>query len=222
MEEKKNFILAIPTVIIIVVVVIGISLIFYNRNLKKMSREDARKLAQKVATIDNISCEIVTETDERADENSVVDYKLKGKQMISKTDYYKIYDNESDSSKIQIDENEKVAYVYNEYKSEIMAFREMLCTVEKMLESSDYNYEFLGYETMNGINCVSFTLSSSDSDFNIWIDKSNGMIVKMECHYHMDGIEDINTVMYYRYQIGNVKDDDVAKPDLTDYSIIEL
>ena len=38
MNEKKTFILAVPTVIIIIIAIVGISLIFYNRNFKKMNR----------------------------------------------------------------------------------------------------------------------------------------------------------------------------------------
>lgn len=222
MKEKKTFILAIPTMIIIVVAVVGIFLIFYKRNVKEMTREDARVLAQKVAVIDNISCEIVTESNERENTKYVVDYKLKDRKMLSKTDYYTIYDDENEKIKIQIDENEKVAYSYKEYKSEIIYFQEMLCTVVKMLESEEYKYTFSKYETMNGIKCVVFNLENSDSSFNVWLDKATGMIVKIECNYHLEGEENINTVMHYRYQIGNVKDEDVAKPNLTNYSVIDL
>ena len=62
MKEKKVFILAIPTIIVIIVVIVGIALIFYNRNFKKMSKDDAYVLASKVAVINNISCEVLTET----------------------------------------------------------------------------------------------------------------------------------------------------------------
>lgn len=222
MEEKKKFILAIPTVVIIVVVVIGIFTIFYKRNVKDMSRENVINLAQRVATIDNISCEIVSESSDLSRERSVTDYKLKNKKLACKTDYYTIYDDESENTKIQIDETEKVAYVYKEYKSEIMSFKEMLCTAEKLLETNEYDYKFLKYETMNGIKCASFSVFNDESTFDIWLDKSTGMIVKMECHYHLEGTENIDTVMYYRYQIGNVVEDDVRKPDLVDYSIIDL
>ncbi len=222
MKEKKKFVLAIPTIIILVVAMVGISMIFYNRNIKEMTRQEAMALAKKVATIDNIFCEIVTETNENNNEKTVVDYKLKNKKLICKTDYYTIYDNEDEKTKIQIDEDEKVAYVYKEYKSEITSFQEMICTAEKLLESDEYEYKFLNYETMNGIKCISFTLSNSESTFNIWLDKSSGMIVKMECNYHKPGIQNINTIMYYRYQIGSIVDADVKNVDLTDYSVIEL
>lgn len=79
-----------------------------------------------------------------------------------------------------------------------------------------------GYEMMNGIKCVAFKLFKDDSTFNVWIDKTNGMIVKMECHYYMADSEKIDTVMYYRYKIGEVKDEEVKSPDLTGYSTIQL
>ena len=199
MKEKKKFVLVVPTVVIVLAIA-GILMIFYNRNLKDMSREDAKSLAQKVAIIENISCEIVTESNEIEQGQYVVDYKLKDNKMVYRTDYYTIYD----------------------YKSEILTFKEMLCTVEKMLESNEYNYEFVGYETMNGIKCTNFNLSKEDSTFNVWLDRENGMIVKIECYYHVLNSEEIKKVMYYRYKIGNVIDEDVASPDLTGYSTIQL
>ena len=48
------------------------------------------------------------------------------------------------------------------------------------------------------------------------------MIVKIECYYHVLNSEEIKKVMYYRYKIGNVIDEDVASPDLTGYSTIQL
>lgn len=222
MKEKKKFILAVPTIVIIVIAIIGIAVIFYNRNIKEMTRQETMKIAQKVATIDNISCEIVKETNEQSEDKSIVDYKLKDDRLVCKTEYYTIFDNENEKNKIQIDEDEKVAYVYKDYKSEIISFQEMLCTAEKLLESNEYEYKFVNYETMNGIKCIAFTLFNDESTFNIWLDRSNGMIVKMECNYHKPGIQNITTTMYYRYQIGNVTDNDVEKVNLTDYSVIEL
>ncbi len=221
MKEKKKFVLVVPTVVIVLAIA-GILMIFYNRNLKDMSREDAKSLAQKVAIIENISCEIVTESNEIEQGQYVVDYKLKDNKMVYRTDYYTIYDNSDKNTKIQIDDHEKIAYLYNDYKSEILTFKEMLCTVEKMLESNEYNYEFVGYETMNGIKCTNFNLSKEDSTFNVWLDRENGMIVKIECYYHVLNSEKIKKVMYYRYKIGNVIDEDVASPDLTGYSTIQL
>ena len=181
MNEKKTFILAVPTVIIIIIAIVGISLIFYNRNFKKMNRDDVKALAQKVATIDNISCEIAIESSEENVESSISDYKLKSGKLISKIDTFEIYDNKDEQSLIQIDRDSKEAYVYSEYNSQIDDFEAMLCTAEKLLESNDYEYIFKDYETVNGVKCVAFSLSNTNTTFDIWLDKSNGMIVKMVC-----------------------------------------
>ena len=47
------------------------------------------------------------------------------------------------------------------------------------------------------------------------------MIVKMECKYFSGNSTNGNNI-YYRYQIGNVSDEMVKKPDLTGYSIVDL
>lgn len=222
MNEKKTFILAVPTVIIIIIAVVGISLIFYNRNFKKMNRDDVKTLAQKVATIDNISCEIAIESSEENVESSISDYKLKDGKLISKIDTFEIYDNKDEQSLIQIDNDSKEAYVYSEYDSQIDDFEAMLCTAEKLLESNDYEYLFKDYETVNGVKCVAFSLSNSNTTFDIWLDKSNGMIVKMVCNYSAEGEDSITTTMLYRYKIGSVTDEDVQKPNLEGYTIIDL
>ena len=222
MNEKKTFILAVPTVIIIIIAIIGISLIFYNRNFKKMNRDDVKTLAQKVATIDNISCEIAIESSEENVESSISDYKLKDGKLISKIDTFEIYDNKDEQSLIQIDRDSKEAYVYSEYDSQIDDFEAMLCTAEKLLESNDYEYIFKDYETVNGVKCVAFSLSNTNTTFDIWLDKSNGMIVKMVCNYSAEGEKTISTTMLYRYKIGSVTDEEVQKPNLEGYTIIDL
>lgn len=222
MNEKKTFILAVPTVIIIIIAIVGISLIFYNRNFKKMNRDDVKTLAQKVATIDNISCEIAIESSEENVESSISDYKLKDGKLISKIDTFEIYDNKDEQSLIQIDRDSKEAYVYSEYDSQIDDFEAMLCTAEKLLESNDYEYIFKDYETVNGVKCVAFSLSNTNTTFDIWLDKSNGMIVKMVCNYSAEGEKIISTTMLYRYKIGSVTDEEVQKPNLEGYTIIDL
>ena len=222
MNEKKTFILAVPTVIIIIIAIVGISLIFYNRNFKKMNRDDVKTLAQKVATIDNISCEIAIESSEENVESSISDYKLKDGKLISKIDNFEIYDNKEEQSLIQIDRDSKEAYVYSEYDSQIDDFEAMLCTAEKLLESNDYEYIFKDYETVNGVKCVAFSLSNTNTTFDIWLDKSNGMIVKMVCNYSAEGEKTISTTMLYRYKIGSVTDEEVQKPNLEEYTIIDL
>ena len=123
---------------------------------------------------------------------------------------------------LQIDEKQKIVYQYKEYNSALDEFETMICSVAKLLESDEYQYEFKNYETVNGIKCVSFSLSNDSIVFDIWLDKSTGMIVKMICHFIGDGSNSIDTTLNYRYQLNNVTDEDVKKPDLTGYTITEI
>ena len=219
MKEKKVFILAIPTIVIIIVVFIGMLLIFYNRNYKKMSRNDAKILSQKVAVIDNISCELVTSVGEI---ETVSDYKMKGNIMVSKVDGFTTYDNKDERTIIQLVNSEKRAYTYSNYKSEIDDFKAMLCYVAKAFDEEEYEYKFLKYETINGIKCVNFILQNSEVEFQIWLDKNTGMIVKMICHNKLENQNTKDTILYFRYQIGNVSDEQVQKPDLSGFEVNEL
>lgn len=222
MEEKKTFILAIPTLIIFAVVIIGIGIIFYNRNIKNMSKEDAKILAQKVATINNISCEVLTESSKEDIESTISDYKLCDGKLISNIDNFKIYEDKNEKILLQIDEKQKIVYQYDEYNSAIDEFETMICSVAKLLEADEYQYEFKKYETVNGIKSVCFSLSNDSIIFDIWLDKSSGMIVKMICHYVGDGTNSIDTTLNYRYQLNNVTQEVVKKPDLTGYTITEI
>ncbi len=222
MENKKKFILAIPTIIIIIVTIVGISLIFYNRHFKKLSRDDAKILAEKVTNINNISCEIVTESTVPGASQYTVDYKLKDNKLITKNNDYLTYENDDENSKIQIDDTEKVAFTFKEYESDIQIFKESLCYALQLLKSDECEYKFLKYETMNGIKCASIELTEGNAKFNFWLDKKTGMIVKFEGNDYIEGIGEVTVTRYYRYQIDSVKDEDVAKPDLTDYTIEEL
>lgn len=221
MKEKKIFILAVPTIIIIVIAIIGISLIFYSRNFKKMSKEDVKLLAQKVANIENISCEIVTTTDKEEGIQSVEDYKLKNGVMISKVDDFVIYDNKETQTLMQIDDEEKLVYTYGQYNSEIDNFKTMLLTAESLLMNDKNEYVFKDLVTMNGIKCINFELKNNDTVFEIWMDKKTGMIVKMDTHYGT-GDSQMNISVVYRYQIDNVKDEDIVIPDTTGYKVINL
>ena len=74
-----------------------------------------------------------------------------------------------------------------------------------------------------GFNSViNFVLSDKESNYNIWLDRKSGMIVKMECTYITEGGEKYGNSVFYRYQLNNITDDIVVKPDLEGYSIVEL
>lgn len=56
----------------------------------------------------------------------------------------------------------------------------------------------------------------------MWIDTKTGMVTKYVLTNKSEG-ENNNPITYvYRYQIGNVKDEDVKIPDLSDYTVLEM
>lgn len=219
MKEKKVFILAVPTIIIIICVIAGIGLIFYNRNFKKMSKADAHALAEKVALINNISCEIITETPYG---NTTADYKVKDDIVLSSTSglggTYRIYDD--GKNKLQIDDEGKEVYVYHDYQPEKDIFLTELCQVAKFLESENYTYTFIDYTKMNGYKVAHFTLEDPNNKYEVWLDKESGMILELDYSSKIDG-EDW-AKRHYRFQIGTVTDDIVKKPNLDGYETYDL
>lgn len=219
MKEKKVFILAIPTIIVVIAVIVGLSLIFYNRNFKKLSKSDALVLAEKVAVINNISCEILTETPYG---NTTADYKLKDNIVLSSTSgiggTYRIYDD--GKNKYQIDDEGKEVYIYHDYQPEKDIFLVELCQVAKILESDSYEYKFIDYSKMNGYKVAHFTLEDSNNKYEVWLDKESGMLLELDYSSKIDG-EDW-AKKHYRFSINTVTNEMVEKPNLSDYEAIDL
>lgn len=219
MKEKKVFILAVPTIIIIIVVIVGISLIFYNRNFKKLSKQDAYHLAEKVAVINNASCEIITETNYGTNR---VEYKVNDDIVLSVTSGiggdYTIYDD--GENKLQIDKEGKEVYIYHDYQTEKNIFMQEICQVAKLLEVDNYTYTFVEYTKMNGLKTAHFKLEDNNSLYEVWLDKESGMI--QEIDYSNKNEKDEWYKKHYRYSIGTVTEEQVKKPDITGYEQIDL
>ena len=219
MKEKKVFILGIPTIVIIIVVILGVSIIFYNRNFKKMNKADAFALAEKAAIINNASCEILTETQYGT---TRVDYKVKDNIVLSNTagngGEYTIYDD--GNNKLQIDVENKEVYVYHDYQMEKDIFMQEICQVAKLLESEDYQYTFVEYTKMNGIKVAHFKLEDKNGTYDIWIDRTSGMV--QEVDYVSKQFEDEWVKKHYRCSLDTVTDDDIKKPDIDGYEKIDL
>ena len=81
MQEKKKFVLAVPTVIIIIIFIIALGYLIYSKNFKPLSKEKAIELAEKSVTVDNFSCQLVIEQD---GEEIVADYKRKDNMVYMK------------------------------------------------------------------------------------------------------------------------------------------
>lgn len=217
MQEKKKFILAVPTVIIIIIFIIALAYLIYSKNFKPLSKEKAIELAEMAVTIDNFSCQLVIEQD---GEEFVTDYKRKDNIVYMKGVDYEEYLNIDTSECVYVDRENKEAYTYTS-DSVLESYNTRLYAGIQSLENGDYSYTFNEYEKVNGIKCASITLSNDSENIDMWIDTKAGMITKYVITNKSE--EDGNSATYiYRYQIGNVTDEDVKVPDLSEYTVLEM
>ncbi len=217
MQEKKKFILAVPTVIIIIIFIIALAYLIYSKNFKPLSKEKAIELAEMAVTIDNFSCQLVIEQD---GEEFVTDYKRKDNIVYMKEVDYEEYLNIDTSECVYVDRENKEAYTYTS-DSVLKSYNTRLYAGIQSLENGDYSYTFNEYEKVNGIKCASITLSNDSENIDMWIDTKAGMITKYVITNKSE--EDGNSATYiYRYQIGNVTDEDVKVPDLSEYTVLEM
>ena len=217
MQEKKKFILAVPTVIIIIIFIIALAYLIYSKNFKPLSKEKAIELAEMAVTIDNFSCQLVIEQD---GEEFVTDYKRKDNIVYMKEVDYEEYLNIDTSECVYVDRENKEAYTYTS-DSVLESYNTILYAGIQSLENGDYSYTFNEYEKVNGIKCASITLSNDSENIDMWIDTKAGMITKYVITNKSE--EDGNSATYiYRYQIGNVTDEDVKVPDLSEYTVLEM
>jgi len=217
MEEKKKFILAVPTVIVIIVFIVGMSWIFYNKNYKPLSREEAANLAKQTLNIDNLSCQVIVKQE---DNEQTTDYKRKGSIIYIKSDeFIEIIDMDNDECSY-IDEENKEVYQY-ESKSVLESYNGIIYAGVQALEDKEMSYSFEKYEKSNGIKCAKVKLQDKSTEITMWIDRDTGMIAKFEIVYKADEEEDSKTEYIYRYQIGSVKDEDVKMPNIEDYTVVD-
>ena len=124
------------------------------------------------------------------------------------------------NNKVQIDKEGKEAYVYHDYQAEKDIFMQELCQVAKLLENNTYQYTFVEFTKMNGLKVAHFKLEDQNSTYDVWIDRTTGIVQQID--YVNKTQEDEWFKKHYRYSVDSVTDDQVKKPDLTDYEIIDL
>lgn len=222
MKEKKTFILAVPTVIIIIVFLIAMPYLVYRKNYKPLSREQAVTLSKKVLSISNISCEIITQNEN--EDEKVEDYKFKDNVLLSKySNVIELTDGNDNNRCTYLDLTEKSKYIYNSPEN-IEKFKSYLNVAIEVLEDENYDYEFLKYEKMNGIKAAAIELSKNDATITIWLDRESGMPIKMIEEYNIQSEKEkqskITTI--YRYQIGKVDDDALKLPDTTEFETTKM
>lgn len=218
MSEKKKFILAVPTVIIIIIFIVTMCFMIYNKNYKPLTKEEAMHLAERAVTIDNLSCQIMAKQEEK---ESVVNYKRKGNMVYRESDGCEEYLNIETSECVYIDEENKEAYKYIS-DSVIESYNEMIYIGIQSLKDENVEYKFKNYEKVNGIDCAAINLSNENTVMDLWLDRENGMVTKFAITYKVEGMEDSTTTYIYRYQIGKVTDENITVPDLSDYVVMDM
>lgn len=217
MQEKKKFILAVPTVIVIIIFIIGMSLIYYNKNYKPLSQEEALNLAKRAVAIDNLSCQVVVKQN---DNESTTDYKRNSSKVYIKADdYIELVDTKSNEC-TYIDEENKEVYKYVS-DSVLESFNSIIYAGIQALQDSTMSYSFEKYEKINGIKCAAVKVKDKSTEITMWIDRDTGMLAKFEIVYKADEEEDSKTEYIYRYQIGSVTDDDLKLPSTEDYTLMD-
>lgn len=218
MPEKKKFILAVPTVIIIIIFIVTMSYMVYQKNYKPLTKEEAMHLAERAVTIDNLSCQIMAKQE---DKESVVNYKRKGNIVYRESDNCEEYLNIETSECVYIDVENKEAYKYTS-DSVIESYNEMIYIGIQSLRDESLIYKFVNYEKVNGINCAAVNLTGENTVMDLWLDRDTGMVTKFTITYKADGIEDSTTTYIYRYQIGKVTDENITVPELSDYIVMDI
>lgn len=225
MQETKKISLAIPTIIVIIIFIILMSYMIYNKNYKYMSKElnrqEALELAQKVAQIDDLSCQVITK---KNDKESTTNYKRKGNMVYIETEDNKEYINIETKKCTYIDEENKEAYEYTS-DSVIESYNETIYTAIQFLNNNSFSYEFVGDNKINGIKCAEIKLNSDDINVDMFLDRKTGMIVKFIINYkeNSDNQENNDVITYiYRYQIGSFGKNSINIPSLDEYTVMNM
>ena len=187
MQEKKKFILAIPTIVVIIIFIIGMCLIYYNKNYKPLSREDALNLAKRAVTIDNLSCQVVVK---QTDSETTTDYKRLGSKICSKSNDYIELINLDNNESTYIDKENKEVYKYVS-NSVLESYNSTIYIGVQVLQDNSMKYSFEKYEKFNGIKCAVVKVFDNSTEYTMWIDRDTGMLAKFKVLYRADEEEDL-------------------------------
>lgn len=230
-------------VIILVIVILVLSgiLAFKILNQKNispsqnMSREEVRQLLEKGAKVDNYIAKYTIEIDdERQDVTKIV----KGNIIILETETMYTWQNLDTEERIIISYDKKTAIYSKEsgIGTDISKSLPSQKDVISFMDDAEYEYSYIKEEKIEGIeyevielSCTYTTAGSSETDKEdvkskamIWINKDSGMVTKYETDVKNDMGEKSSTSFEYDIQINVVKDEDIKKPSLDGYEVIDI
>ncbi len=197
-------------ILLVIIIVCGILLsfkiLFKTSTHSQYTRNDIINLLYKIKECTNYSFEY------KDKEQNKITYKFKNNVVIS--EFYGIcaYINYNTNENILLNKIVKKAIIstvestYNTYASSVL----------ETINDFTYQYTYLKEENYNNHNCIVFQLDKNNNYLKIWIDSDSGFVLKTE---EKDGTS--TEIIEYYINFNSVTDDDIKKPDLTEYEIKE-
>ena len=235
-------------ILIIVILVLGGILAFrvFNPEInifpQAMSKEEVRQLLEKGTQVDNYIAKYKKEIDNKEQEVTRI---VKGNTIILKTDTLYTWDNLETKEQYIISYDKKVAlFTKDRDKSGIVKNTSKgvpeQVTMISLIDDAQYEYKYIKKEKVKENRCIvielkrkyeagEYSLGIFGSNENaveikckIWIDENTGMILKAEAESIEESGEKNTTAVEYDVQWNVVKDEDVEKPNLDGYEIVDL
>jgi len=163
--------------------------------------EDENKKA-KVVIKDGIQC---TTDDRKLNEENESEYNV-------------LNTKEKKETRVESHYNDKKIYINNNTDTNLYT-TELLYTLVIPQFSLIDNYK-IEEDRINEINCYKININDKDSEVNeytYWISKDNGLLIKQEIQYKVNG-ENHNEQCSYDYEFDSVTDYDVREVNLDEYS----
>lgn len=201
----KKIIYISSTIILLLVLLVVIKIFFFN---KKINKQNVVELLNMSNNYKNLYITTKIE-DQDGNVTNIEDLRK---------DSIELY-------KFKSDENEIIVWTDND-KNEVIKIDVKSKTYEingdngnKKVDYSDlnYNYNFIGYENYENTKCIvaEFTYENISKD-KIWVDTNTGIILKRERK-----INDYKYTEYNQVSFDTIKDEDVIKPELSEFALVE-
>lgn len=230
-------------VIILVIFILVLSGIFAFKILnpkvndfeEKVSKEEVRQLLEKGSQVDNYIAKYMVEMDGKEQEVTKI---VKGNTIVSKYATMYMWDNLDTKEQILINYERKMALCSK--KGGISANKSKSLQVQSnfisFMDSPQYEYNYIKEEKIKDSTYIVIELSriyqvggnieansySFKSRNKIWINKDSGIVTKNESYVKYDSGTENSDTYEYDIQLNTVKDEDIEKPSLDGYEIIDI
>ena len=193
--------------LIIIIIILGIILGFKikggNDNINtssKMSATELMQLIKKGTGYDNLH---IIENNS----NGKVEKFIKDNILVTKQDEIFTWQNLNTNEIIVIKGNSAIKEIQGNKTTRLSK-----SPMETYLDSSKYKIEYVGEEKVDAKKCVSINIYNTENKLiaNYALDKETGLPMRTEITAN------------YTYSIGTVTDEDVKRPDMTNYTVIDL